>query len=348
MANVDTDDHVASVVKDDVATAAPPPDERKPPRKRKRKGDRKPGRRRKSSEARFAWALIAPAATFMVLIHVIPTLGGLYVSLLKINVFTLSKLFGAPNVGLDNYDKILFDDKNPLHAGFTNAVGNTVVYTTAVVVGTIGGGLVVALLLNRPFPGRRVVRTLMLTPWIVPSFVVATLWQFMWQRDAGIVNQLLVDDLHLVHDRPTWLLGSNTMWAIVIPSIWRGLPLPMLFFLAGLQAIPNELHEAAKMDGAGAWRRFREITLPLLRPLIGIQLLFGVIYATYQFTIPYVMLGSNPGKDADLVMTLIVRQSFDNSLFGYGAAISTLLMLAMAVWVLVWYRAFRRDLEVAA
>ena len=285
----------------------------------------------------------------MVLIHLIPTLGGIYVSLLKLNVFTLSKLFGAPNVGLQNYNNILFDSSNPLHSGFTNAVGNTVFYTSAVVIGTVGGGLAVALLLNRPFPGQRLVRTLMLTPWIVPTFVAATLWQFMFQKDAGIINQLLVDDLHILsHNRPTWLLGSNTMWAIIIPSVWRGLPLPMLFFIAGLQAIPDELHEAAKMDGAGAFRRFREITLPLLRPLIGIQILFGVIYSTYQFTIPYVMLGSNPGKDADLLMTLIVRQSFDNSLFGYGAAISTLLMIGMAVWALIWYLAFRRDLEVAA
>ena len=95
-----------------------------------------------------------------------------------------------------------------------------------------------------------------------------------------------------------------------------------------------------------ALARFRYITLPLMRPLIGIQLLFGVIYSTYQFAIPYVMLGSNPGSDADLMMTLIVRQSFSNNLFGFGAAASTLVMFAMAVWVLFWYAAFRRDMEV--
>ena len=86
------------------------------------------------------------------------------------------------------------------------------------------------------------------------------------------------------------------MWAIIIPSVWRGLPFAMLIFLAGLQAIPRELHEAAAIDGAGAWQRFRHITLPLLRPLIAIQLLFGVIYTAYQFAIPVVMLGSNPGR----------------------------------------------------
>jgi multiple sugar transport system permease protein len=213
--------------------------------------------------------------------------------------------------------------------------------------GTLVGGLCVALLLNREMRGQRLVRTLMLTPWIVPSFVVAVLWQFMWQSDVGIVNKVLVDYTHILGHRPIWLLGPNSMWAIVIPSVWRGLPFAMLIFLAGLQAMPQELHEAAAIDGAGPVKRFRYITLPLLRPLIAVQLLFSVIYAAYQFAIPEIMLGTNPGPDADLMMTLIYRQSFQNNLFGFGAAASTLLMLLMGVWVLVWYFVFRRDLEVA-
>jgi multiple sugar transport system permease protein len=292
---------------------------------------------------RFALWLIAPALVFMVLVHLIPTAAGTFLSFLNLNTFTFQQLFGAPWTGLDNYDSILFDSANPLHSGFTNAASNTLFYTALVVAGTLGGGLGIALLLNRRFPGQSVVRTLMLTPWVVPSFVVAVLWEFMWQRDAGIINKVLVDYSGVVDERPTWLLGENTMWAIILPSIWRGIPFAMLIFLAGLQAIPRELYEAAALDGAGPWRRFRFITLPLLRPLFAIQLLFGVIYSAYQFTIPFVMLGSNPGPSADLLMTLIVRQSFSNNLFGYGAAVSTLLMLAMLVWVAVWYRTFRRD-----
>src|SRR4051794_6937596 len=170
----------------------------------------RPRRRRRRRRNAFAWALIAPAATFMVLIHVVPTLAGVYLSFLRLNTFTLPQLFGAPWARLENYHSILFDTANPLHDGFVQAARNTVVYTTAVVVGTIGGGLGLALLLNRPFPGRSVVRTLMLTPWVVPSFVVAVLWQFMWQRDAGIVNKVLDDYTGLVHHHITWLLGDNT------------------------------------------------------------------------------------------------------------------------------------------
>ena len=281
----------------------------------------------------------------MVLVHVLPTLAGRCLSLKNLNTFTFHQLFGAPWTGLDNYQAIL-DSSNPLNDGFTRR-GRTPPSTRSGPSGTLGGGLAIALLLNRNLRGQKWARALMLTPWIVPSFVVATLWQFMWQCDVGIVNKVLVDYLGILDDRPVWLAGDNALWAIIIPSIWRGLPFTMLIFLAGLQAIPRELHEAAAMDGAGAWRRFRHITLPLLRPLIAIQLLFGVIYSAYQFSIPYIMLGSNPGPDADLMMTLIIRQSFSNNLFGYGAAVSVLLMGLMLVWVAIWYRAFRRDLEAA-
>ena len=313
-----------------------------PPTRARRRG---PARRRRAN--RFAYALIAPAAVFMLLVHIVPMLGGVVLSFKNLNTFTFHLLFDAPWTGLKNYESIL-DASNPLNDGFVGAVWNTARYTFWTVLGTMVGGLAVALLLNRDMRGQKWARALMLTPWIVPSFVVATLWQFMWQSDVGIVNKVLVDYLGVLGDRPVWLAGDNALWAMIIPSIWRGLPLNMLLFLAALQAIPKELEEAAAIDGAGALRRFRHITLPLLRPLIGIQLLFGVIYSVYQFSIPYVMFGSNPGPDADLMMTLIVRQSFSNNLFGFGAAASVLLMFVMLIWVLIWYRAFRRDLEATA
>jgi multiple sugar transport system permease protein len=294
---------------------------------------------------RFAYAMLAPAIVFMVAVHVIPTAAGAYLSFLRLNTFTFPDLFRAPWTGLQNYRDVLFDELNPLHSGFTNAVHNTAVYTVWTVGLTLVAGMGVALLLNREFPLKRTVRTLMIAPWVVPSFVVAILWQFMWVSDSGIINKVLVDWVHVLDDKPTWLLGPNSMWAIVVPSIWRALPFTVLVFLAALQAVPDELYEAAAIDGANAWQSFRRITLPLLKPLIAIQLLFGVIYSVYQFAIPYVMLGTNPGPYADLLMTLIVRQAFTNNLFGYGAAISSLLMLAMLGWVAVWYLSFRRSLE---
>jgi multiple sugar transport system permease protein len=309
----------------------------------------RPRRRRQGlTRNRLAYRLILPAALFMLVVHVLPMLGGFVISFKNLNTFTFARLFNAPWNGLHNYRAILFDANNPLHEGFVDALRNSVIYTTTTVAGTLVGGFALAMLLNRPMRGQRVVRTLMLTPWVVPSFVVASLWQFMWQSDTGIVNKILVDYTHVLGHRPVWLIGNNAIWAIVIPSIWRALPFAMLIFLAGLQAVPDELHEAAALDGASAWQRFTRITLPLMRPLIAIQLLFNVIYATYQYAIPVVMMGTNPGPKADLLMTLIVRQSFTNNLFGIGSAASTLLMLAMLVWVAIWYAAFRKDMELAA
>jgi multiple sugar transport system permease protein len=306
----------------------------------------RPTRRRRGGRG-LAYRLIAPALAFMVVIHLLPTVGGVAISFKNLNTFTFSRLFGAPWNGIENYRAILFDSANPLHDGFVDAVRNSLVYTSTTVAGTLAGGLAIALLLNRRMRGIKAVRTLMLLPWVVPSFVVASLWQFMWQSDNGIVNKILVDYTHLLGHRPVWLIGPNSIWAIVVPSIWRGLPFAMLIFLAGLQAIPRELHEAAAIDGANAWQRFRRITLPLLKPLIAIQLLFNVIYSMYQYSIPTVMMGTNPGPHADLVMTLIVRQSFTNNLFGFGSAASVLLMLVMCVWIAVWYAGFRREFQVA-
>jgi multiple sugar transport system permease protein len=307
----------------------------------------RPRRVPKLERTRLPYALVAPAALFMLLIHILPMGGGLVLSLKNLNTFTFAQLFGAPSIGLENYDTILFDADNSLRVGFAGALQNTIVYTGWTVGLTLAVGLGIALLLNRQMRGQRIVRTLMLTPWIVPSFVVGILWQFMWRSDVGIVNDILVDWTHLLDERPVWLNGPNSIWALIVPSVWRGIPLAMLLFLAGLQAIPQDLHEAAAIDGAGPLRQFRYVTFPLLRPLFAVQLLFGVIYSSYQFALPWVMMGSNPGPDADLLMTLVVRQSFSNKLVGFGAAASTLMMLGMLVWVGIWYAMFRRDLELA-
>jgi multiple sugar transport system permease protein len=308
----------------------------------------RPARRVRAARAwrrnRLPYLLLAPALLFMLVVHFGPTGAGVYTAFLRINVFTFNQLFDAPAAGFDNFRAILFESST-IRSGLVDATRNTLYYTAWTLGLTLVAAMGIALLLNREFTGRRLVRTLMLAPWVVPSFVVAILWQLMWQSDSGIINKVLVDYLHVLDEKPVWLLGPHSMWAIIIPSVWRGLPFVMLVFLAGLQAIPRELYEAAATDGASAWRRFWTITLPLMRPLIAIQLLLGFVYGVYQFALPYVMLGTNPGPYADLLLTMIVRQTFTNTLFGYGAAISVLLMAAMFVVVLIWYRGFKRDLE---
>jgi multiple sugar transport system permease protein len=208
--------------------------------------------------------------------------------------------------------------------------------------------MVVALMVNRQFRGRAIVRTMFLFPWIVPTYVVGLLWGFMWQRGIGIINIILVDWLHLLPSKPFWLLGPNTLWAIIIPTVWRYWPLGMLMLLAGLQAIPDELYEAADIDGASPWKKFWAITFPMLRPVWAILILFGMIYNVYSFNIVIMMFGFGagfPGEWGDLMMTNIFRNTFQRWDFGAGAATSVLLMIIMIILVNFWFMYYRKSEE---
>lgn len=291
--------------------------------------------------------LMVPTIIFMLLVHLLPMIQGFWMSFLKLNQFTLGKYLKAPFVGLDNYIGLLFNTDNPVRQGLNFAIRNTAIYSVIVTIGVMIMGLMMALLLNRDFPGRSIARTAMLLPWVVPSYVVGVLWGFMWQKE-GIINYFLVDVLHLFNEKPFWLLGPNTIWAIIIPTIWRGWPFLMVIFLAGLQTIPEDIYEAATIDGAGKFRQFWNMTLPMLKPVIAVQLLFQIINNVYSYNIVSTMFGNGagyPGEWGDLLMTALTRQSFGYWSFGSGSAASIMLMFAMLMVVGIWYRAFRSELN---
>jgi multiple sugar transport system permease protein len=232
-----------------------------------------------------------------------------------------------------------------MRADFLGALRNTLVYAVAVNAAALLIGLAAALLLDREFRGRGIVRTLLLMPWIVPTYVVGILFYFMWQPDNGIVNHVLHDDLHLPI-RPFWMVGPLTLLAIVVPTVWRNFPYTMLMLSAGLAGIGKDLYEAADVDGATAWQKLRYITLPLLRPVIAVVILFGIIGTVYSFNIVYAMFGGGAGyagEWGDVLMTMIYRSTFSGLNFGAGAAASVLLMFACLGLVGLWYRAFYRE-----
>ncbi|HWI64887.1 MAG TPA: sugar ABC transporter permease [Symbiobacteriaceae bacterium] len=297
----------------------------------------------------LAYLMVLPAFLFMLLVHVWPMLQGIYMSFLKLTQMTLRQFLHAPWVGLQNYKDVLFDTENPIRQGLMLAARNTGIYTVLVTIGVMTTAMIIALLLNRNFRGRSFVRTMMLMPWVVPSYVVGVLWGFMWHQDNGLVNKILVDWLHILSEKPFWLIGPNTMWAIVVPTIWRSWPYVMIIFLAGLQTIPDDLYEAADIDGASPLQKFFKITLPMLKPVIAIQLLFQIIYNVYSYNIVIMMFGNGagyPGDWGDLFMTALTRNSFSRWLFGYGAAASTVLMLLMLVVVWLWYKVFKQELVI--
>jgi multiple sugar transport system permease protein len=306
----------------------------------------KPRRRRRVDA--FPYLLLAPAALMMVIVNLVPIVQGFRMSMLKLNQYTLSEFMDAPFVGLRNYRGVLLDAADPVHAGMLGALRNTALYSLLVTACAVAIGLGVALLLNRDFPGKAAARTLLMLPWVVPTYVVGTLWGFMWQRDEGIVNHVLVDVLHVMDHKPFWLIGGNTFFAIVIPTVWRAWPVLMLIFLAALQAVPEELYEAARLDGANAWQRFVHVTLPALKPVIVIQVMFQIIDNVYSYNIVAMMFGKGagyPGEWGDLLMPLLTRQSFSYWRFGEGAAVSFVMMAVMLAFVAVWMRTFRRSMS---
>ncbi|WP_033164983.1 sugar ABC transporter permease [Clostridium sp. KNHs205] len=297
---------------------------------------------------KLAYCLIAPAIIAMIVIHFIPIVSGIIMSFLKLNQFTLKKFLKAPFIGLDNYEAVLFDANSTIRSGFFDALRNTAIFGLICSILVISIAMLLAVLLNRKFRFRGIARTLLMTPWVVPSFVVGMLWGFMWQQD-GIINRILVDILHLFPNKPFWLTGPAVMVAIIIPTIWRQVPFVMLMLLAGLQQIPEEYYEAAKIDGANAWRSFCNVTLPLLRSVLSIQILNGIISYVYSFNIVSMMFGHGagfPGKYGDLLMTNINRNSFQIWQFGTGAAATVVVMVCVMGLVAIWYRVFQNDLVV--
>ncbi|MEO6098528.1 MAG: sugar ABC transporter permease [Fibrobacteria bacterium] len=293
------------------------------------------------------YIFLLPTVIGMLLLQAAPILQGLYLGFLRSRKDRLLDYLSAPWAGFENYAQILFNPDSPIRSGLWDAVRNTALYTVAVTIGTLAVGTAAALMVNREFRFRAAARTLMLFPWIVPTYVVGLLWGFLWQREAGLVNIVLVDWLHLFAEKPTWLIGPNTLWAIIIPTIWRQWPFSMLMLLAGLQGISKDVYEAAEIDGANAWQAFRRITWPLLKPVWAILILHGLIFNVYSFNIVIMMFGNGagfPGKHGDLLMTALFRNSFQMWDFGTGAAMSSLLMLAMMTLVFIWYRIFRDQL----
>ena len=292
------------------------------------------------SKKRLPYLLIVPAIVFELFIHVIPLLAGVGISFLGLTQFFIRNWTLAPFVGFDNYTKAL-DFGGPIGEGLLHSFGITLAFTVIVVSLSYGIGLYAAQLVNTEFRGQRWFRTLFLVPYAMPVYVAVIAWSFMLDRDNGALNALL-SDLHIVGDPPPfWLIGSNAFWAIVMTTVWRLWPFAFLMVLAGLQNIPDELHEAAAVDGATPVKRFRHITLPLLRPVTSVVLIILFLWTFNEFNTAYVLFGPAPPQSADLLSLHIYVNSFVNLNFGLGSAMSVMLLLFLLVVTMTYVRVFR-------
>jgi multiple sugar transport system permease protein len=172
---------------------------------------------------------------------------------------------------------------------------------------------------------------LFLVPYALPAYAGILTWNFMLQRDTGAVNHVLVDNLGVVSDRPFWLIGGNALTSLVTVAVWRLWPFAFLTLMAGLQSIPRDVYEAASVDGAGAVRQWRNITLPSLRPVNLVLVLVLFLWTFSDFNTPYVLFGTAQPPAGDLITFHIYNASFLTWNFGSGAAMSVLLLIFLMI-----------------
>lgn len=291
-----------------------------------------------SSARKAAYKFIAPALICMLLVHVIPIVWGIYIAFLDLDIYTLAQWTKAPFVGLGNFVRI-FSSQADVGIKFMKSIWNVIFYGLVTIPAGYIIGLAVALLLNQKFFGRSVVRSIILLPYITPDSVAYNVWRFIFQARIGILNKYLLK-LGLVSEPPIWLVGDKAIYAVMVASIWKGWPFACLILLAGLQSIPKEMYEAAKIDGASAFQQFIYITMPFLKPVSVTLLLLSGIWNFHAFNQFYVLLGADPGS-AHVPSTFILQEAFTNLHYGLGAAMSVVLMLVILVLTVLVVRSRR-------
>ncbi|MDA2912382.1 sugar ABC transporter permease [Acidobacteriia bacterium AH_259_A11_L15] len=275
------------------------------------------------------YGYLAPAALFAASIALVPILVTFWLSFHRqMPIFGISRF-----VGLENYRFLLED------ARFWNALGNTAYFAAFSVVLELGLGLTFALLLNRQFRGRAVARALVLIPWAVPNVVAARFWEWVYNADFGVLNYLLGIKINWLGD-PLWALH-----AAILADVWKTTPFVVLLLLAGLQVIPEELYQAARIDGANAWQLFRHITLPLLKPVILLVLLFRTMDAARIFDLIFVLTGGGPANETETLVVYAYKLLYRTLQFGYGSTLSVAAFLFILALSLAYLHQLRRAWE---
>ncbi|MGV8080141.1 MAG: carbohydrate ABC transporter permease [Syntrophales bacterium] len=284
---------------------------------------------RDSREKLFAAALLLPCFAFVAVFAFYPILYSVYLSLHRI-ILGLPGL-AQPFVWLDNYRQLWSD---PVAR---QALGNTLVFVFVSTACEMVLGLVIALVINRSFRGRGLVRAAVLIPWAIPTVVASQMWRFIDNDHYGLLNFALFGS-HMASYR-AWLAEPfYAMAAVMVADVWKTSAFAALIILAGLQTIPDELHEAARMDGATPWQRFVRITFPLIRPALLIALLFRTMDAFRVFDLVFVMTQGGPADATNVLQFYGYKKMFAEGLLGYGATISVLVFFILLAVSVVYVR----------
>jgi multiple sugar transport system permease protein len=276
------------------------------------------------SEKLLATALLVPGLAILLIFIAYPFVMALWYSLTSIRV-------GDPGhfVGLANFSKAWSDTI------FQTAFKNTVFYTFWATIFKFALGMWLALLLNRHFRFKRLIRASMLLPFIIPTVLSAFAWRWMFDPTFSVMNWLLFHSGVITDRLPFLSDGDWAMWCAVLVNTWRGMPFFAITLLAGLQTISPDLHEAAALDGANAWHRFWHVTWPLLLPVTLVVVVFSVIQTFSDFQLIYVLTGGGPANSTHLIATYAYQVGVASGLLGEGAALSLFMfpVLFAVVWV---------------
>lgn len=296
---------------------------------------------------RAAFWFLAPMLAALFFVAAWPLIRTIWFSLTNT---TLSDLYGGEWIGFDNYLSLrILDSGRWVWRGtladpaWWNAVWNTVRFAFVSVFFETILGLIVALVLNAEFKGRGFVRAAILIPWAIPTIVSAKMWAWMLNDQFGIINDILLS-LGLIDQKIAWTASTDTaMTAVLIVDIWKTTPFMALLILAGLQMVPRDIYEAAKLDGVNPVKVFFKITLPLIRPALAVAIIFRMLDALRIFDLVYVL---TPNSAATKTMSVISRENMiDFDKFAYGAAQSTLLFAIIAVFVSLYIWLGKVDLS---
>ncbi len=280
-------------------------------------------------EAYLGYLLLVPMLLLLVVFLAYPFLFGIWLSVTNAQIGENGHFVGLANYGYERGDTV-----------FIQSFVNTMSYTAVTTVFKLGLGLLMALLLNQVFPAQRFVRAALLLPWIIPSVLSTLAWRWMFDPTFSVINWVLANYLH--QGGVDWLgKTGSALITLMIVNTWRGIPFYGISFLAGLQTIPVELYEAARVDGASRWHQFLHITIPMLRPILVVVLLLSTILTFGDFTLPYVLTNCAPYNSTCVLSTWAFQIGVNGGYIGIGAAISLVLfplLSAIVAGVLIGLR----------
>ncbi|MTI17088.1 sugar ABC transporter permease [Rhodobacteraceae bacterium RKSG542] len=285
-----------------------------------------------TARIRAAWLFLSPMLIALAVVAAWPLARTFWLGFTDANLSDLSQ---SQFIGFENFYAVYDGEAYGLLVDpeWWNAVGNTLYFTVVSVALETVFGLVIALVLHANFKGRGLVRTAVLIPWAIPTIVSARMWGWMLHDQFGVINAALMT-LGIIDTPIAWTANPDTaMWAVIIVDVWKTTPFMALLILAGLQMLPNDIYEAAKVDGVGPVRVFFRVTLPLLRPAIVVAVVFRALDALRIFDLIYVLTSNSTDTMSMSVYTK--QQLIDFQEMGYGSAAATLLFMIVAFMTVI-------------